>query len=234
MPEAMIGYPVQRREDAELLTGQARYVADLPIDGCLSAVFVRSPVAHGALTGVDLDDALAMNGVIGVYVAQDLGLPPIPETVFPPMTPRPEFSWPPLATGRVRFVGEAIAVVVADSLPCAVDAAELVFPNIEPLPVITDPAEAVTGQAPLLFPETGSNVVIDIPAEGENALAGAEIVVHGRFLNQRVAPVPMETNAFLALPTETGWRSSRAHRFPSASGTGCARPWRWRNATSGS
>jgi carbon-monoxide dehydrogenase large subunit len=199
-----IGYPVQRQEDVPLITGSARYVADLPVDGCLSAVFVRSPVAHGRVTGIGTGEARSAPGVVDVCVGGDLGLPPIPETVFPPLSPREQFSWPPLATDTVRFAGEALAVVVAESLPAAVDAAELVVASIDPLDAVVDPVDAMADGAPLLFPAHGSNLVIDMPADGQDALEGAEVVVRGWFRNQRVAPVPLETNAILALPAGEG------------------------------
>ena len=197
--DTTMGYPAQRREDVPLITGSARYVADLPVDGCLSAVFVRSPITHGRLTGIDTDDARSAPGVVDVCVARDLGLPPIPETVFPPLSPRAQFSWPPLATDTIRFAGEAFAVVVAESLPAAVDAAELVVANIDPLNAVVDPLDAMADGAPLLFPAHGSNLVIDVPPGEQNALEGAEVVIRSQFRNQRVAPVPLETNAILAL-----------------------------------
>jgi carbon-monoxide dehydrogenase large subunit len=202
---ATIGYPVQRREDAPLITGSTRYVADLPVDGCLSAVFVRSPVAHGRVRDISRDDARRAPGVADVCVAEDLGLPPIPETVFPPSQARPQFSMPPLATGTVRFAGEALAVVAARSLAEAADAAELVVASIDPLDAVVDPLDAMADGAPLLFPAHGSNLVTDIRAkEEEDPLEGAEVVVRGWFRNQRVAPVPLETNAILVLPAAGG------------------------------
>jgi aerobic carbon-monoxide dehydrogenase large subunit len=112
---------VRRSEDPPLLTGAARYTEDLAAPGTLHAVFVRSAVAHGRLTGVDTGEAVARPGVAGVFTAADLGLPPLAPWCAPAA-----FARPVLAGERVRFLGEAVAVVVAGSRAAAVDAAELV------------------------------------------------------------------------------------------------------------
>ena len=204
-----------RREDPRLLLGEAAYVGDLPVEGCLHAVFVRSTSAHGVLTGVETSAAEAAPGVVAVLTAGDLDLADMPEPALPPAPVRPYLARPVLARGRVRFVGEPVAVVIAESETAAVDAAELVEVSVEDLPAVVEPLAAIEPGAPVLFPEHGRNVVADWPGEADgDVLAGAEVVVRARFYNQRVAAVPLEPGAFLAVPEEGGglkvWASTQA------------------------
>lgn len=214
---------VARTEDARLLTGRADYIANLPPHDALCAVFVRSPLAHARLSEIDTADAAAMPGVVAVWAAADLGVGDLPTGRAPEATARPL-----LARDTVRFAGEAVAVVVATSHAAAVDAAEAVFVDYDPLEPVID-AEAALGldgrdDAPLLFPALGTNRVISHDqssapvaesgdAEADDAasggsvdvgdvLADAEVVVSGRFVNQRVAPVPLEAGATMAIPQE--------------------------------
>ena len=201
---SVLGHRVERREDPPLLTGAAEYLDDLHADGLLHAVFVRSSVAHGELRSVDVSSARAQPGVVEVFCAADLGLRDIPEWYRPDGPPRAEVGRPCLARDRVRFVGEAVAVVVAESLAAAVDAAEHVVVDVDPLPVVVDPLAALAEDAPQLFPALGSNVVLEAPPTDADVLEGADVVVRGRFVNQRVAPAPIETNAALAMPSPEG------------------------------
>ncbi|MCA1847183.1 MAG: xanthine dehydrogenase family protein molybdopterin-binding subunit, partial [Actinobacteria bacterium] len=116
---SILGNPVRRLEDPRILSGGAHYVADLDLPGGLTAVFVRSTMAHARLEAVDTETAVKMPGVVGVYTAADLGLPDIPAFAMAP----PVMARPALAVGTVRFVGEPIAVVVAETAEQAVDAA---------------------------------------------------------------------------------------------------------------
>ena len=110
----------------------------------------------------------------------------------------PVFSRPPLATDRVRFVGDVVAAVVAETRAQAVDAAELVIVDYDPLPVVIDAEAALADGAPLLFPEHGSNLAIEFDfGEDPTVLDDAEVVVAQRFVNQRVAAVPMEPNGIV-------------------------------------
>ncbi|HEX4981933.1 MAG TPA: hypothetical protein VFV63_09550, partial [Ilumatobacteraceae bacterium] len=108
---SVLGTRVLRTEDPGLLRGQRRYVADLQLDGALQAVFVRSSVAHGTITAIHVEDAIGMPGVVAVWTAAELGV--APHHGF--MKVHDDFARPPLAVDRVRFVGEAIAVVFADT-----------------------------------------------------------------------------------------------------------------------
>jgi carbon-monoxide dehydrogenase large subunit len=211
----VLGRPVLRSEDQALLTGTARYLDDVPCEGALYGVFVRSPIAHALVQSIDVDEARTMAGVVGVFVAEDMG-----GLRMPPVEDSPEaFARPLLAMGRVRFVGEPVAVVVAQTRAQAMDAADAVAVDYEPLAPVIDPEAALEPGAPILFPAHGSNLAIrvDDVAEDPDALEGAEIVVRARFVNQRVAPVPMEANGALAIvgadpsqPSVTLWVSVQA------------------------
>lgn len=200
MTTSIFGSRVLRTEDPRFLTGSARYVEDVPAPGALRAVFVRSIMAHARVNGVDAVEALSMPGVVGVFTAADV---PIADQ-RPFGTVDPElFSRPVLARGVVRFVGEPIAVVVAETREQALDAAESVLVDYEPLPAVADAERALDEGAPVLFPDAGTNVCYRFDhGMGEDPLAGAGVVVRGRFENRRLAPVPLETNAALAVPNE--------------------------------
>jgi carbon-monoxide dehydrogenase large subunit len=188
-----------RREDPPLVTGAAVYSDDLVPPGALHAVFVRAPLAHGRILGVDPAPAAAMPGVAGVFTAADLDLPPMPAGEAPEAMARPV-----LASGTVRFLGEAVAVVVAGTRAEALDAAEAVDVDYDPLPVLTDPLAALADDAPRLFPEGGNLAKERRWPEPSRALEGAEVVVRGRFVNQRLAAAPMEPNGAVAVPEPGG------------------------------
>src|ERR671936_2133028 len=175
------GAPVRRVEDPRLLRGEAPYTDDLKVPGALQAVFVRSDWAHARVAKIDTSEAAQAPGVVGVFTAADLGLGNLPHGTVPEA-----FARPVLASDRVRFAGEAVAIVVAETRAQAVDAAELVDVDYEPLEVLIDPARALDDDAPKLFDE--GNLAAQGPA-GENALGDAEVVVKGRFVNQRLAAV---------------------------------------------
>jgi aerobic carbon-monoxide dehydrogenase large subunit len=187
---------IRRREDPPLLTGTARYTDDLAVPGALQAVFVRAPLAHGRIEAVRVTAAAAMPGVVGVFTAADLALPPMPAGTAPAA-----FARPVLADTTVRFLGEPVALVVAATRVQALDAAEAVEVDYQPLEVVVDPLAALEADAPLLFPGHGSNLAKQRAwPRRSTALEGAEVVVRARFVNQRVAAAPMEPNAAVAVP----------------------------------
>jgi CO/xanthine dehydrogenase Mo-binding subunit len=153
MTTTVLGHEVRRVEDPALLTGEARFLADLPVEDLLHAVFVRSTSAHGVLRSVDTTDVIALPDVVAVFTAADLDLPPQGADTSDGL------ARPLLATDRVRFVGEPVAVVLATSYAAAVDAADRVILDVEPLPVLLDAVHGATDGAPLLFPDNGTNVV---------------------------------------------------------------------------
>ena len=199
MAGSILGNAVFRSEDPALLRGERDYVDDLSADDVLHAVFVRSVFPHATITGVHTDEAASMPGVVEVLTAEDLDLP----AHFAFFGLDPTFMRPPLARGKVRFVGEPIAVVIADDRVAAVDAAETVVIDYEPLDAVVDPERALAEGAPVLFEEHGSNLAIgraEWACPVDDPLADAEIVVKGRFFNQRLAPLPMEGNGVLVEP----------------------------------
>jgi carbon-monoxide dehydrogenase large subunit len=210
-----LGHRVARLEDPPLLTGTARYLADLAPEGWLAATFVRSPVAHARLGRIDASEALGLPGVVAVLSAADLDLPDLAEWPPPPGGPRRALARPVLAREVVRFVGEAIAVVLAERPALAEDAAGLVVVELDPILAVTEPERALGPDAPLLAPEHESNVVVELaPIVDDDPLAGADVVVRAELVNQRVAAVPIEPNGALAIPGEDGtlelWVSSQA------------------------
>ena len=201
MQGSILGAAVRRREDPRLVTGQGRFVADLPAEGALHAHFVRSPVAHARIRALDVTAARAMPGVAAIFTAEDLGLPR--RAGFAPLGDA--FSKPPLAEGVVRFVGDPVALVLAETREQAADAVAAIDLDLEPLPHVVDPVAALAEGAPLLFPDHGTNLAFQNAFGGDgDALEGAEVIVRGRFVNQRVAAVPLETHAGLAIPGADG------------------------------
>ena len=141
---SILGNPVRRREDPGILTGQTQYFDDLQIAGMTHVAFVRSTIAHAKIDGIDTSDAVSMPGVVAVYTADDLDLPDHHGFMMLP----PTMNRPPLARERVRFVGDIVAMVVAETKAQAVDAAEAVIVDYDPLPVIVDMEAALLDDAP--------------------------------------------------------------------------------------
>jgi len=210
---SILGNPVLRREDDALVRGQGRYVANVPLEAALHAHFVRSTVAHGTIESIQVDDARAMPGVVAVYTVADLGLDDRPVLMgFYPA----EMKRPFLARDRVRFVGEPIAVVVAESPYLAADAAEMVWADIESLPPVLGQSAALDGEN-LLFPDIGHNVAFRNSVEDPIDFSGYEVVVTEDVVNSRVAAVSIEPRV-VAAGIEDGrltcWASSQgAHNF---------------------
>ncbi len=200
MPGSLLGNTVLRVEDPDLLTGRAGYVDDLAIDGALHLAFVRSTVAHATIRSVDTDEARAMPGVVAVFTAPDLDLGSVP--AFMPL--HQLCTRPPLARGTVNFVGDPVAVVVAESKSVAVDAVEMVVVDYEPLGAAVDMEAALHPDAPVQNAALGSNLAIGRREGRADVLDGAEVVVRGRFENQRIAAVPMEGNAIGVVPGDDG------------------------------
>jgi carbon-monoxide dehydrogenase large subunit len=198
---SILGNPVRRVEDPRLLRGEAKYVDDFLPNGAVHLAFVRSTMAHARLLGVDTGDAENMPGVVVVATHATLGLADLQGFVMLP----PAFNRPPLARGVVRFVGDIVAVVAAETPAQAIDAAEAVTIDYEPLPVVVDPEAALADDAVLLFPAHGSNLAIEFDFGADPTIFdGADVVVERRFVNQRLAAVPMEANGVLVEPGADG------------------------------
>jgi carbon-monoxide dehydrogenase large subunit len=198
----VVGQRIRRREDPRLITGRGQYVDDLRLPGALYATFVRSPWAHARITGIDAADAAGLDGV-QVFTAADLDLG---SHAPPPFLQLDEYWHRPfLASDKVRFAGEAVAVVLADSREVSVDAAELVDVDYEPLPVVTDAASALDNHA-LLFEQAGTNVCLERPAsiDDDELFGGCEVLVDGVVTSQRISACPIEPRATAARREEDG------------------------------
>ncbi len=203
-----IGAAVKRKEDHALLTGRGTFVDGLTLPGTLSMAVVRSPYAHARITGVDTAAARAAEGVVAVFSGADLAeewkssLPcawPVTEEMKSP----PHF---PLAVDEARYVGDGVAVVLAESRALARDAAELVEVEYEPLGVTVDVEASLAAGAPLVHSDLGTNecYVWKLASEGfEEGFAGAEVVVTRRYRQPRLIPNAIETRGVLAQVSPT-------------------------------
>ncbi len=208
LPPSLFGEPVLRSEDPRFLRGEGRYVENIEIPGALRAAFARSIMPHARLLGVEgLAEARSMPGVVAVYAGDDLGIAPQPPSgnVEGAEGTVEGFMRDVLACDVVRYVGEPIAAVIAETRAQAEDAAEVIWADLDPLPPVLDAEAAVADGAARLFPSNGSNVAHTFDADWElDVLEGADVVVRGRFVQQRVAPVPMEMNAIAVVPEDDG------------------------------
>jgi carbon-monoxide dehydrogenase large subunit len=197
-----IGQPVRRREDLHLVTGKGRFTDDINLEGQAYGYILRSPHAHARIAAIDTEAARTAPGVLGVFTIEDLdadGVAEIPtqaqvpgrggEKMFAP-------TRPVLARGVVRYVGNPVAFVVAESLDQARDAAELIGVDYEALPAVVDLAAADRPDAPLLYPERGSNLCVHWESHDGSAVEAAFARAHKTialdFVNNRVVGSPME------------------------------------------
>ena len=195
----------RRSEDAPLLAGRGRFTDDVSVPGQAHAAFVRAQVGHADVRGVDVARALKMPGVLGIFTGADLaadGLGSLPPAVLlPGRSGRPMLSaaMPALAAGRVRYVGEPVAIVVAESAAQARDAADAVTLDVTALPVAPDIERALAPGAPVIWAEAPDNVALDWTdgdaAAVESACSRAAHVERVRLLDPRVAPAALEPRA---------------------------------------
>ncbi len=205
---ATLGTPVKRREDPRLITGQATYVDDMKMLNMLHMSVLRSPYGHARINSIDTEAARNHPGVIAVYTAEDLkgkvGNIPV-AAPLPPYIDKGMGRRGPLAEGKVRFYGDPVAIVIADDKYTARDAVDLIDVDYEPLPAAIDLEKAMQPDAPILYEEYGTNVALPIHPPTEeidkvfaDTVANGGLIVKGRFVNQRVAPSPMETRGVIA------------------------------------
>lgn len=204
-----IGQRVPRQEDATLVRGGGQYTDDLALDGQLHAAFVRSPYAHAIIRGIDASGARAMKGVVAVYTAEDLAdqgygslkcIVDLPNRDGSPMRKPVRNA---LASGKVRYVGDPVAMVVARTAGQARDAAEAVALDLEALPAVTSTEEALAPGAPQLFDEVPGNLIVDYHfGDAEKvaaAFAHAAHVTKLRIVNNRVVVNPIEPRAAIGV-----------------------------------
>jgi carbon-monoxide dehydrogenase large subunit len=197
----LVGARVKRTEDPRLLTGTGQYVDDLAPGGLLHVALRRSDQPHARIRGIDVGDVFDLPGVVAVFDAADL------EGDFTPAIPTSKmkdyYATPirPLAQGKVRYVGEPVVAVVAESRYVAEDALERIAIDYEPLPVAIRQTEAVAADAPLLHEEAGTNVIIAREfkrGDVDEVIRTAPVTVSGRFRMTRKTALAMETRSYLA------------------------------------
>ena len=214
----LLGERIKRKEDPRLIQGRGHYVDDVKLDGALHMAFARSVYAHARVKSVDVAAARALPGVVAVYTGSDLkgklGLVPCAAGMEGLKIP----DHPCLAIDKVCYVGEPVAAVVARDRYIARDAADLIEVDYEPLPAVTDPEKALAKGSPLLHEKLGDNVAFVAKLEGgdwKSVEADKNLkVIKQRMINQRLAPVSMETRGVIASyspgeDTLTVWSSTQ-------------------------
>ncbi|HET6954423.1 MAG TPA: xanthine dehydrogenase family protein molybdopterin-binding subunit [Acidimicrobiales bacterium] len=196
-----VGQRVARHEDARFLTGRGRYIDDIVVPGTLHAAFVRSDVARGRITALDTSAAAGMPGVVAVLTGAELG-PLLHDHKVDDEPPGRDRPFRLFAEGDMRYVGEPIAMVIADSRYLAEDALEAVVVDVDIEEPTIDPVRSLDASAPVVHPDMTSNVYNEVPA-AENpelaaVLASAPVVMTETFRQHRYATVPMETRGLLA------------------------------------
>lgn len=191
---SLVGAKVLRKEDPRLLSGTGRFVDDLSPAGCVFAEFVMSSEAHARIVSIDVRAALAVEGVLGVYTAEDFAeFPDVPGGL-------PDLERPTLARNVVRFVGEPVAIVVAEDRYAAADGVQALEVEYQPLPVMATIGDATAPDAALLHPAHGSNVATVVPMleDLERELDRCDGRAHLHIVNQRCVAVPIEPMSCLA------------------------------------
>lgn len=200
---AVFGASVKRKEDPRMLTGRGSYTDDIKLPGMVYAAFLRSPHAHARIKKIDSSRATRAPGVLAVYTGKEtqdrLGAVPCAWTIPNSNLKIPKYN--PLAVDKARYVGDPVAVVVADSLYRARDAVDLIDVEYEVLPVAIDQEKSVESGAPRLYDDVPNNVAFDWKLSGgdvEKAFKEAEVTVKQRFVNQRLQPTAIETRGAVA------------------------------------
>jgi carbon-monoxide dehydrogenase large subunit len=206
MTTRFFGQPIKRNEDPRLLTGRALFVDDVHLPGMLHVAFLRSDLAHARINSIDVSAARQRPGVVAVYTADDLGdyWKPGPLLVPPPPIAKIEFhqrTQVPLAKGKVRHAGEAVAMVVAESRYTAEDALDDIFVDYEVLDAVVDLEAALADGAPLVHEDLGHNVsahVVQKKGDWAWAESKADVIIRRRFLYDRGTAAAMENRGIVA------------------------------------
>ncbi len=209
---SFVGSPIERIEDLRFLRGKGQYVDDISPPGLLHAVILRSSVAHGRIRGIDRAAALARPGVRAVITAADIGTVPTIPLRQEQLAAFKPFEQPVIATGKVRYVGEPVAVVVADTAAIAEDAAEAIAVDIEALPAVSDRAAAESGCIALFANASNlAGTLTAVKGDADAAFRTAAYVRREEFKVQRHTAVPMEPRGFVA-----EWSDGRLTLFGAA------------------
>jgi aerobic carbon-monoxide dehydrogenase large subunit len=199
----VFGSGIRRREDPRLMTGTAKYTDDISLPGMVHAAILRSPHGHARIKSIDTSRAKAAPGVVAVFTGADTEelLKPIPCLWLVPNSELKTAPFPAIAKDVVRFVGDAVAVVVADTASQAYDALDSIDVDYDPMPAVVNPEKAAKPGAPALHPEAPGNVAFHWTVAGgdvDAAFRDAEVVVRDRIIQQRLIPTAMETRGALA------------------------------------
>lgn len=199
----LFGSSIKRREDPRLMTGRASFTDDVRLPGMVAMAVLRSPHAHATIERIDTTAAAAMPGVIGVYTGADLvgDLAPVPCAWLVPNAELVIPEYRAVAVDKVRFVGDAVAVVVADNRYIAQDAADAIEVEYGVLPAIVDQEAATHDGAPQLYDNVPNNIAFHWQLGGgdtDAAFAEADVTIKRRIVNQRLIPIPMETRGAVA------------------------------------
>lgn len=225
MSQAVFGATIARKEDVRLLAGRGQYTDDIKIHGMLYAVVLRSPHAHARIRSINVAAAAAMDGVVKIYTGADLNgkLAAIPTAWIPPGSDLKMVAHPALAVDTVRYVGDGVALVVAEDPGTARDAMEVITVDYEPLSAVWDQVEALKDDAPQLHSDAPGNVALHwkVGTDTEDTFRGADVIVRQTFRQQRLIPNPMEPRSAVAqYNSATGdmtvWATSQnphIHRF---------------------
>ena len=204
MTTRLFGSGIRRREDPRLITGQAAYTDDIKLAGLVHAAILRSPHAHARLRSIDTAAAAQAPGVLAVYTGAETAgvLNPMPCAWIIPDSEVKAVAYPPMAQDTVRYVGDAVAVVVAENRYQAEDALELITVDYEPLPAVVNPEAALQAGAPQLHPDAPSNQAFHwIAAGGDTDAAFADpaaVIVRDTIIQQKLIPNPMEPRSAIA------------------------------------
>jgi carbon-monoxide dehydrogenase large subunit len=201
MTQRYVGQAMKRKEDPRLVSGTSTYVDDVVLPGMLHMAVTRSIHAHARIKRVDISKAQKLPGVIAVVTGDEVAAHCGPIPCVASLPNMKNAQQPLLAMGKVRFVGEPIAAVVAENKYIARDAADMIEIDYEPLPAVTNPEKALDPQSPRLYEEFSDNIGFNFAFESgntEEAFKNAEVIVKERFINQRLAPVAMEPRGVVA------------------------------------
>ena len=234
MSARIFGSGIKRREDPRLITGEAKYTDDIKLPGLLHMAVVRSPYAHAKILSINTAAAAAMDGVLAVFTGEDVDLAPIPTAWLIPDSELKTPEHPALAKERVRYVGDGVAMVLAEDRYLAQDAADAVVVDYEELPAVIDPEAAAQAGAPQLFDDVENNIafrwVMGDKDASDAVFDRADVIVSDTIVQQRLLPTAMEPRSAMAQYNPatqelTLWCTSQnphIHRFIISAVTGLA------------